>query len=284
MPLSIPCPECTNEIPQPAERCPHCGRPGIYWNVLAAEEASEVTALELRYTAARDEASTRGAERQLQFFEASIANSKAVIARSVSEVLRLATSSRQLYAGYYELIEGGTRLPDGDEWDVLRELADSVLFPKYKQDMKFGALSLDGIGLSNYGSCSVVLRNEMIAHRTSLLDENSALFVEHHGVKISRKPNLPQGYRSSWSDRAKLCIAKLYRSIDSATIPDEYSGILLRQGTTSEGDEFVEVHIWGPITVLTMERVIVTAVDPSEYSTIVAALEVKLKKHGVATN
>jgi hypothetical protein len=209
MPLSIPCPECKNDIPQPAERCPHCGRPGIYWNVLAAQEASEVAALERRYTAARNDAAAWGAENQLRNCENAISDSKAVIARSESEVLRLATSSRQLYAGYYELIEGGVRLPDGDEWDVLRDLADNLLFPKYKQSMKFGALSLNGIGLSNYGSCSVVLRNEMIAHRASVFDENSALFVEHQSVKISRKPYLPKGYRAAWTHRAKLCIEAL---------------------------------------------------------------------------
>jgi hypothetical protein len=121
----------------------------------------------------------------------------------------------------------------------------------------------------------------MIAHRASVFDENSALFVEHQGVKISRKPYLPKGYRAAWTHRAKLCIAKLSRRIDSATNPDQYSTILLSEGATSEDDEFIEVNIWGPITVLTMERVIVTAFDRSKHSTIIAALRVKLRQHNV---
>jgi len=199
-------------------------------------------------------------------------------------VLRLASSTRQLYGTYYQLIEAGLRLPDGDEWDVLRELADTVLFPKYKQEMRFGALSLDGRGLPNYGECSIVLREEMIADRTSVFEENSALFVERHNIKISRKPNLPKGYRATWPDRAKLGVAKLYGRIDSTTTPDKYSRILLRAGATSERDDFIEVHIFGPMTVLTMEQVIVIAPQASKRTTITRAIKSILAKHNVQVN
>ena len=282
--IIIPCPECGNEIQQPAERCPHCGRPGYFWNVIMAMESAEREALERRYQTVKRDATSRGADGPLQDFENAIARSKAVIARSEGEVLRLATSTRQLYSTYYQHIEAGVRLPDGDEWDVLRELADTVLFPKYKKDMRFGALSLDGIGLSNYGSCSIVLRNELISYRTSVFEENSALFMERHDIKISRNPNLPKGYRATWGDRAKLCIAKVSPRIDSTTNSDKYSELLLLEGATSEGDEFVEVHIWGPMTVLTMERVIVTAPQSSKRATIIKAIRAKLAKHKVQVN
>lgn len=128
--------------------------------------------------------------------------------------------------------EAGVRLPEGEQWDVVRELADTVLFPGYKKDMRFAALSLNGIGLSNYGSCSIALRDEMIAHRASVFEENSALFMERHEIKISRRPNLPKGYRAAWDERALLCVAKLSQKIDSATHSDEYSELLLKQGVT----------------------------------------------------
>jgi hypothetical protein len=134
--ITVPCPECGNEIQQPAERCPHCGKPGYFWNVLAAEDAAERAALERRYQAAKRDASSRKTDGQLQGFENAIAGSKAVIARSESEVLRLASSTRQLYSTYYQLIEARVRLPDGDEWDVLREIADTLLFAKYKQERR----------------------------------------------------------------------------------------------------------------------------------------------------
>jgi hypothetical protein len=278
---SIICSECGNEIPQPVERCPHCGRPGYYWNVIAANEADERAALERRYQAAQREATSRKAEGALQDFENSIADSKAVIARSESDVLRLASSNRQLYSTYYQLLEAGVRLPEGNQWDVLRELADTVLFPGYKKEMRFAALSLDGVGVSNYGSCSIVLRDEMIAHRASVFEENSALFMERRRIKISRNPKLPKGYRATWGERAKLGVAKLSRKVDATTRSDKYSGLLLTQGATSEDDEFIEVHIWGPMTALTMERVIVTDPKPRHRATIVKAIKAKLANHKV---
>jgi hypothetical protein len=282
--ITLPCPDCGNEIQQPAERCPHCGRPGYFWNVLAAEESAERAALERRYKAAKREAASRGADGPLQDFENAIASSKAVIARSEGEVLRLATSTRQLYSTYYQLIEAGLRLPEGDQWDVLRELADTLLFPGYKKEMRFAALSLDGVGLSNYGSCSIVLRDNMISHRASVFEENSAVFMERRKIKFSRKPNLPKGFRATWDNRAQLCVAKLSRQIDSTTGSDKYSGLLIKQGATSEDDEFVEVHIWGPMTVLTMEQVIVTTPKASKRATITRAIKATLAKHKVQVN
>lgn len=282
MPDSIACPDCNNEIPQPAASCPHCGRPGIFWNVIQAEENDERAALHNRYSAAKADALSRGADGIVQDFQTVLAKSIAVIARSDADLHRLANGPRQLYGTYYQQIEGGLRLPDGDEWDTVREITDSLLFPKYKTQMRFAALSLDGVGLSNYGSCSVTLRDDLIAHRASVLEENSVLFMEHHGVKVSRKANIPKGFKATWAERDKLCVAKLACRVDSTTAPNQYSGLLLKQGASSEDDEFVEVHIFGPITVLTMAHVSVTTPKIRQRATIVKALKVKLAKHGVS--
>lgn len=284
MPDSIPCPECKNEIPQPATCCPHCGRPGIFWNVLHANDAGERAALDRRYTAAKADALARGADGVVHDFENALASSVAVIARSEVDVHRLANSSRQLYGTYYQQIDAGLRLPDGDKWDVVRELTDSLLFPKYKEQMRFAALSIDGIGLSNYGACSLILRENLIAHRASVLEENSVLFMEHHGVKVSRKPAVPKGFKAIWTERDKLCVAKLAGLIDSSTTPNQYSSLLLKQGAAPEDDQFVEVHIFGPITILTMAKVTVVISKPGPRRTIVRALKSKLAKHGVSIN
>ena len=198
-----------------------------------------------------------------------------MIARDVSEVLRLAVSPRQLYANYYELIEGGIRLPDGDDWDMLRQLADTLLFPHSKEEIRFGALSLNELGLTNYGSCSIVLRENMIAHRSSVFEENSALFMEHRGVSMSRKTKVPPGYRANWADRGKLCVSKLGSRISAASTPADFSGILLKQGVTSGDDDFIEVHIWGPMSIFTIEKVVV---DPklSKRAATIRALKTKL--------
>lgn len=281
MPTSISCSFCGNDVPPPSQHCPHCGQLGNFWNVIAANEPEERAALDRRYQAGRRDATTRGADAALQAFELALGDSKTVIARSESEVLRLAASTRQLYGTYYQMIEAELRLPDGDEWDALREPADTILFPHYKKQVRFGALSLDGVGLTRYGSCSMVLREGMIAHRASMFEENSTVFVERHGIGKSRTA---KGYRSTWADRARLCVAKLHRKIDSTTTPDKYSRILLSAGGKPEDDEFVEVHIWGPFSVLTMERVVVIAPHASKRATIIRAIKSKLAKHNVQVN
>lgn len=284
MPLSETCSSCGNEVVQPSQLCPHCGHGGRFWNVREADKPDERAALDCRYQAARTDAIARKSDSVLQDFENGLAGSKAVITRFQSDVLRLASGPKQLYGTYYQMVEAGLRLPDGDEWAVLRELADTVLFPSYKEHMRFGALSLDDRGLLNYGECSIVLREEMIADRTSVFEENSALFVERRDIKISRNPNLPKGYRATWAERAKLAVAKLHGRIDSATTPDKYSTILLSAGATTEFDDFIEVHIFGPMTVLTMEQVTVIAPQASKRATITRAIKSKLAKHNVQVN
>jgi hypothetical protein len=282
MPFSIPCPKCTHEIPQPATCCPHCGRPNYFWNVIRADDPDERDALDKRYTAAKADALARGSDARLQDLEDALSGSVAVIARSESEIHRLATNTRQLYGTYYEQIEAGLRLPDNDEWSTAREIADTLLFPDYKQHIRFAALSLDGKGLSKFGECSFELREDMIAHRTSVLEENSVTFMERHGVKASRNPNVPKGFRAPWASRAKVCIAKLAARIDSSTGPNEYSGLLLSQGESPEDDEFVEVHIYGPLTILSIAKVTVTTPKMRQRATVVRSLKSKLAKHGVA--
>ena len=284
MPNSVPCPHCLNHIPQPAQQCPHCGQPGIFWNVIAAGDAEERAALKQRYDNARADSMKRGVDSVLQHFEVAVARSIAVITRSDSEVLRLASGAQQLFATYYQQIEGKFRLPDGDEWASVREITDSVLFPNYKDQIHFAALSLNDIGLSNYGTCSITLREDRIVHRSSVLEDNSVLFMERHGVKVKRNPDVPKGFRATWAERDKLCVAKLARSIDYTTNASEYSGLLLKQGASSDDDEFVEVHIFGPMTVLTIASVKVTEPKVRARATVVKALKSKLAKYGVAVN
>jgi predicted ATP-dependent serine protease len=107
---SIPCADCGNDIPQPASCCPHCGRWAQYWNVINADKADERTALEDRYDKAKADALARGADAAVQDFETAAAESKAVIARSIAEVQRLANSTNEIFGPYYRLIEAELKL------------------------------------------------------------------------------------------------------------------------------------------------------------------------------
>jgi len=277
------CTSCGNSFPSSAERCPHCGQPGLFANVFAAESDSQRLALAERYRLAKEDATARGADSSVQQFEDALKDSRAVIARSSRDMLRLATRDNEIYATFYNLNSAGLRLPEGGKWDILRSVVDSALFPNYKEQIRFAALSLNGVGLSNYGEYSIVLRTDMIAHRTSVFEENSILFMEHHNIRIAEADQLPEGYRAGWEKRARLCVAKLSGRIDATTQTDEYSGLLLRQGATSDEDEFVEVHIWGPLTVRTIEEVNLT--DPKSVPrAMIKTIRTKLEEAKVKVN
>jgi hypothetical protein len=223
----------------------------------------------------------RGAEAALRDFETAMGDSKAVLARSPGDLLRLANSDHDLFATYYQLRRSGLRLPAGDEWDYRRQVADAALFPGFEEQITFAALSLDGTGLSNYGSCSIVFRSRLIEHRASVFEENSIIFTERRGV-AKKKGKVPQGYRATWSDRGKLGAAKLHKKIDAHTARAEFSRLLMHEGATSEEDQFVEAHIFGPWTARTIEQVTVSKRRKFADNVNIRKLGEQLKKFGVA--
>jgi hypothetical protein len=248
---SNPCDHCGNSIPLRWERCPHCALPGLFPNVRAAEAPAERKALARRYRRALREAADRGAGEKVAQFEEAVAGSKAVMARPVRELDRLIASDQELIFSYYELLTGQFRLPHGNQWDGLRGVADEALFQGYREHIRFAALSLDGQGLWSYGECSFVLRDRMIGHRASVYEENSAVSLEKHGYKP------PTGHRATWLERAKLGVAKLAGMIYLRTSRNHFAQLLLNAGKTSKEDRFVEVHVWGPMTIWSIERILV---------------------------
>jgi hypothetical protein len=276
----ITCAFCSNSFPASAERCPHCARPGLFANVVAAE--NEYSALCDRYEKAKTDVLTRGVDAIAADFEAAAASSKAVVARPLAEVLRLASSSEQLYATYYDLIDAGMKLPTGEKWDVLRAAADSALFPGYARHIRFAALTVDDRGLSTYGDCLLFLKDEMIAHRSSVFEANSVGWMEDKGILMSQAHRLPEGYRAAWQHREKLAIAKLANKLEPATDASSFSRLLLGTGDTTSDDDFVEVHIWGPFTIQSCDKV--RCLKPREDSTeelFLQALREKMQRYGV---
>jgi hypothetical protein len=279
----LTCGYCSNTFPLSCDRCPHCGEPGIFSNVRAAEEKAEQQALLKRYDKAIKEALARGADSVVNAFEVEItAKAVAVIARSANEVQRLATSDNEVYATFYQLTEARVKVPKGEKWDALRAVADSALFPNYKEHIRFAVLCFSGTGLSNYGECSLVLRTVMIERRASVFEENSVMFMAHKNIRMGKADNLPKGYRAVWDERGRLCVAKLANKIQASTQVSEYEDILMTQGATSEDDDFVEVHIWGPMTARTIaEAKISPSLKPKHRNTILKAVKHKLSLLGV---
>jgi hypothetical protein len=129
----------------------------------------------------------------------------------------------------------------------------------------------------------MVIRDKMIAHRASVFEENSVIWMARQRINLSEANNLPTGYRAVWSERAKLAVAKLSNKIQSDTSPDSYPGIALQQGATTEDDQFIEVHIWGSMTIRTFEHVTIRQSQRPASRIILKALQEKLNKIGVTT-
>ncbi len=273
------CQFCSHAFPLVEERCPHCARPALFPNVELAAEEKEREALIRRYDKAIADATRNGYADVVRDLEDQAGRSKAVIARGLDETLRLAAEEHNIYGTYHQLTDGGFRIPEGSRWDYLRAVADDALFGSYKKEIRFAALSLDGLGITHYGDCFWVLRDEMIAHRASVFEENSIAFLSRQGIQISHSMKLPAGYRATWEERAKLCVAKLASRIDDQTSANDVRELLLHQGPTPAEDDFVEVHVGGPVTVRTLERVILK--PGTRHSTTGKAIRAKLKKFGV---
>lgn len=274
----LPCPFCSHPIPLEWNLCPHCARPSLYPNVRAAEQGGERQALEARYRAAVDDAEGRSCGDVLRTFETAAAATQAVLACPFAVVERLASSERQLLPTYYQLLEAEARLPYGDQWEKLRRLADAGLLTGYGKNIHFAALSADGAGLPRFGECSLLLRESMIAHRASVFEDNSALVMEKWAY------NPPGGFRAAWKERALLSVAKLAGQLRQESKESEFATLLLQSGAAPEDDRFIEVHIWGPMSGWTLERVVLTRIPGRRYPprAVVRQLRAKLAKFGVA--
>ena len=179
-----------------------------------------------------------------------------MISTNFNELERIARSDTQVFPTFYQRVRAGLQIPNGGKWDVLRGVAEHAAFPGYKEHIRFGVLSLDGSGVRNYGECSMVMKDKMVAHRTSLFEDNNVIFtVYEQKTTMADAVNLKPGYRATWDEREKLCVAKFHRHLIPTLKVTDFSALLLTQGATSADDRFVELHIWGSLTIRSVERV-----------------------------
>lgn len=268
------CTHCGYDVPPSSGHCPHCGLPSLFPNVTAA--AKEQTALTSRYQTAASQANPAAAS-VLQAFETAVAGgAQAVIARYATEVYSLAVNEQALYASFYQLLNAEARVPSCNDWDEVRTVVDEKLFPYYKNHIRFAALSLNGRGLNHYGDCFFVLKEDMIAHRATVFEENSVVFMQRTQLPVTAK--LPPGYRAIWQDRGHLAVAKLAAAIHPGMTVADFPALLLSDGANPEDDQFIEVHIYGTLSIRS-----IAAVSQRTKGSVVRhkALQQKLAKWGI---
>lgn len=280
MAITYPCAHCGFSVPAYVITCPHCAQPVPYPNVRAAE--AERADLQARYDDVISDADARGVRAQVEEFEEATRASRAVFNRYPDELYTLAKDEKNFHATFYH--RRPVKLPDGDDWDLKRRVADDMFFTNYAEDVGFAALTLDSTGVLNYGNCSIILKDSMISHRASVFVENTVSHIVNERI-VAGDP-LAKGLRAIWDERARLCVVKLGGKITSATLPAGYAGLVIHQGASGAEDDFIEVHIFGEITVKTFEEVTLPEMGrlSRRERDKLKGIREKLLKHGVKVN
>ena len=269
------CEFCGLPIPTDWTHCPHCGRPQLFPNVRLADRNEERTALLQRYNEAIVSADHRGCRSLVEAFQTKVLSSHAVMVCAATKLLPIVTSIVDIYATFHDLESLRIKRPPkpgGVDWNAARPKAEIDLLGSKKliEHLHYANLSINDEGLSNYGDCTVVLRDAMISHRASIFQENTGMF-------FSKRPGTPPlGYRSTWQERDKLSVAKLCGQIDAKTTDKDFASILCRSAPDAEDDDFIEVQVFGPMTLFTFESVAVRS------GTKGAAKSEESAKHGRA--
>jgi hypothetical protein len=213
----------------------------------------ELTELAKRLDRAEVSVNARSCRGQLDAFGDAVGKSYAVIARSLGVIADLIEDERVTYTEYHKKLAAGALLPNG-EFDQVRVQFENAIFPNFYQEILWGCLSLDGKGLTGYGPYAMTLKENLIRHRTTVFEENPAAFSKRHGILLAGK--IPAGYRAVWDQRGDLAKAKLHPKIDSRTTVQEFASILMSDNGTTDGADFVEAHVFGPINRHTVEKVV----------------------------
>lgn len=273
------CPICKEKVPEHVRECPVCGHDVGYPNVRAAEKPEERAALDQRVREAEAAASAKGAAQVLAQFRAAVRGSQAVLCRPLGVVQTLVGSDNELYPTFYQLVNAGARLPEEGPFDRGRPAVDATLFPHYHAQIRFAALTLDGKGLTSYGDFALLLKEVTIKERATVFEGNSFLFCQRQRVVAGTPP--PAGYRAIWQERDRLAAAKLHAAVGPATGPEEFPGILLKAGQQTDEDDFIEVHIYGPLHRRGIERVVGRTPKRKADQVMLADLRKRLRDVGI---
>ncbi len=246
------CPDCTFEMTISRTSCPHCGRPAFAPNVDLANDPDEQRKLRDRYRAALAECDKKGTRAIADKFDVACRGSNAVFALGVQKLYREVCTGTDIFETYYDLerLKNRTEAGHGLDWGSLRPRAEIELLGSHLniEHIHYACLSLEGHFLPHYGDCVVTLSEAMTAHRISCFEGNTA--VQYH-----RNSSFAGLVRSNWQNRSEICVAMFAEQLELGSTPSEFPAILVQSGVSSVDDIFVEVHLFGPMTVRTFESV-----------------------------
>jgi hypothetical protein len=269
----ITCPSCGFENSLMNEKCSKCGMFLGFPNVNDCSQKQELEALEKRYQEKVELAAAKGKEDKRIEFEEEVKKSVAVINVDLDYLHYFIVGKHSLYSTYQLQTGAETRDYTRSEFDKERLGIEGTLFGSYGENLRYAALSLDGSGLKSYGDFTIILADEAVKLRATLLEENSYRFIRRHKILAGGK--IPRGYKAVWKDRHKLAVAKLIKSI--LTKGSNYAKIVLNSTGDRKKDDFIEVYIYGKLSKESILSVKGNSENVSEKH-IIARIKDKLKK------
>lgn len=272
----VECSECGAPVSFHERTCYVCESDVGFPNVRQAE--TEKTDLQIRYDSAKATAATRGVSGQLDDFEKAIADTKAVLVCPVNKIIEMFQSENALYTTFGKQVRGGARIAEHNVWDKGRDAAESSLYPRYWEEIRFAALSLTSLGLKYYGKCHAELKTGVIHKRATVFEENPFKFMQRHHVIAGAE--VPKGYKAVWKDRAMLAVSKLHSEISEKTKADDFQNILISNDDNADGD-FIEVHVYGSIHSKAFIKVSIVENLTAREKIMIDACSDIIKNHGV---
>mgnify|MGYP001767428918 CR=1 FL=1 len=237
------CDHCGHSVALNEAVCPVCGKSAGFPNVKEAEQVAETVALDQRYDQAVRDAQARSAGGIAGAFESVLINSYAVFNADPEFVDSFLTNSKTLYASYGLQVRSQVRRVAALQDDKARHSVEGAFFGSYAEEIRYAALSLGGPGVISYGALAVRLQENAIAHRATLLEQNTYHFCKQHDLRLLQP--IPCGFRATWANRAKLAVTKLANRLTATTLAQQFPALLLHSVGDRATDEFIEVHIYG---------------------------------------
>jgi len=258
--------------------CAVCGEDGGCPNVRAAAMPEEQEALEQRFLAALGDTGVRGCRHIAEDFSRAVLRSSAIICRGLEDLSTLVSGDNALFPSYHKKVRAEIVLPAKNEFDPMRPGVDGTFFPYFQDEIRFAALSLERRGSSSYGEYAIVMKDATISKRASVFEENTLVFARKFNIAAGGP--LPFGYRATWDERNKPAVAKLHPQLSATTTLESFPGILLRDGGCTDKDDFIEVHIYGPLHRRAIEVVLGPKPKNSAESAFHRSIDRKLREVG----
>lgn len=257
---ALKCHNCNSEVNDAARFCPSCEADVGFPNVRLADSPGFKNALENRYIEVSVSAAQEDLSAVLVKVEELVQEESHVVVAVTSLVARsLLVSTQSLFTNYESQVSAGQRQPASSVNDKKRFAVSGAFFGAYADKICYGCLSINGIGLSNYGSVHMRLKDISIKDRVTFIEDNTYK-LHDSGSTPGTSPVSVQ--MATWASRSKLACIKLFPSIVAFRNAREAINRLVSQGKSGrEDDQFIEAHVYGSFNKDSIEKLSFTLLN-----------------------